>query len=145
MQWWQWFLWITFGLLALIAAFMRVLGHSVDGRIYVPMAVLVLNVPLLVIGLLKHRGTTVLVATERGLSFRNALQLRPRGHVPRDEIELLAVTPEYGFKRRHRLLLRERSGRTHVLAELPKRDVVEQMRQALLEAMGLARPAVAAQ
>lgn len=91
----------------------------------------------------RARGTMVLSASEAGLTFRNAPAAVPDGHLDRAEVEALNVVPgEAGFVRRtYRLVAHVRgTSRKQTLATGPDQPALEQVCQALGEAMGIQLP-----
>jgi hypothetical protein len=103
---------------------------------------LIWNAASIATDLIKHRGAVVLVASARGLSYRNTPQLRPHGQIARGEIELLAVGLVRGFIRhKHRLVLFPTFGRMQVLAVKRQKETLEKIKEALIEAMGMKPPA----
>jgi hypothetical protein len=92
-----------------------------------------------IIGALRRHGTVTLIASPRGLTYRNILALRGEGELEREKIgSIHVVVFQIGLRRRtYQLLLSAEMRGKYVLALSKDKKELERMRDLLTEAMGV--------
>ena len=93
----------------------------------------------LISGIVRRRGTVVLVASRRGLIYRNIPSFKSEGEVAREEIHgLPVVLYRVGLRRRtYQLLLRGEMSANRILAFGKDQKELERVRDMIAEALGV--------
>jgi hypothetical protein len=145
-QWLQYYAIVTFGFMIGSMHYFRWLYAR--GRPMTPRgtliycfwwAVIVWAISTLIIGLIRRRGTVTLVASPRGLTYRNILALRGEGELDREEIKaLLVVVYKLGLRgRTYQLLLSGEMRDQYTLALGKDKKELERVRDLITEALGV--------
>jgi hypothetical protein len=126
------------GYLYLLGAVSKRQFYQVSWFNYLGVAILFFSITSLILGAIRRRGTVVLVASPRGLSYRNIPALHGDGTMEREEIEvLMVVLYEFGLRRRYQLMAGRLTGSRRTLAMAKEKKELERVRDLIGEAMGV--------